>query len=521
MKLKAGLTALILLLVSSGVFAQQNQIISIHRDVYSYIKKLQMRGKMLSLNPTSQPYTQKEISDALRGLEGESLSELETFWKEQIESDIKVQESGSEDEKSIYVSLRLEGDFRARNTRRPDGIRPLEKDLFFPAKPLGEAYFEYGVLAGQLGGLHNSYYSYDLDGISPQGSFSYRNENYYIGIQYGVLKMFVGRFSNNWGIYEEGSAILSDNPAPYDQFNITFGNSRASIQGIFGELDNLGPTGEFGPLKILNGTRRYLLAQRFNWKPVKNIQLAVFMSAIFSSENAHPTFRLLNPFNILITDRNNFPQNDDKNTLVGGSLWGNFGRFNLHGQFILDDIHYNNNEERMTASLIGGIRYAELFRNADVGLNAEIISYQSYNTSTLKAGRYVFAKRGLATQFNDYIYLTTFSEIYAQKLAKGLIVEPRISLLFQGEQTINQPFYRNNPDGSLPDLVLTGVVETTIRNSVRLFYNPSPKFWIDTEFGFNSYNNMGNVEGVTGNDLTFNVGFGFPLFSDTYIKDFN
>lgn len=522
MKLKAGITALLLFLVSSGVFAQQNQIISIHLDVYSYIKKMQQRGKMLSLNPTSQPYTQSEVAEALEKLEGEELSELELFWKEQIESVIKVSETKPENEKSIYTSIRFDGAVELKNFRRPEAYRPLNDKLFFPTKLQAEAYFEYGIFGGQLGGAHIPYYSTDLDGIRPQGTLSYRNENYYFGMQHGLLKVYIGRFSNNWGIYGDGSAILSNNPAPYDHYNITFGNTRASVQSILGELDNLSPNGDFILGRIYDGTRRFIATQRFNWRPTLNTQVVLYFSSLYSSQNANGSFQFLNPFNIFFTDRTNYPENDDTNMLFGGSLWGNFGKFNIHGQFILDDFHSRDNNERMTASLIGGIRYAELFKNADVGLNAEIISYQSYNVSTTIASRYVFAKRGLATQFNDYVYVTTFSEIYAQKLAKGLTIEPRVSLLLQGEQTINQPFYRVNPeDGSLPNIVLTGIVETTLRTSLRVFYNPSPRFWFDSEFGFNSYNNMGNIDGATGSDLTFQIGFGFPIFFDGRINDVN
>ncbi|MFV1884750.1 MAG: hypothetical protein ACMZ7B_09700 [Balneola sp.] len=519
MKLKAGITALVFFVISSGVFAQQNQLISIHRDVYSYIKKMQQRGKMLSLNPTSQPYTQREVSDALKELDGTNLSELETFWKEQIESEIKVQEKKTENDKGIYASIRIDGDVRLKNYRRPEAYRPLNDKLFFPTKAQGEAYFEHGIFGGQLGSAHIPYYSTDLDGIRPQGTLSIRNEFYYFGIQHGLFKVYVGRFANNWGLHGEGSAILSDNPAPYDQFNFSFGNSRASVQSILGELDNLAPNGEFRMGKIYDGTRRFITTQRFNWRPSLNTQVVLFFSAIYAGENANTSLKYLNPFNILFSDRTNYPENEDTNMLFGGSLWGNFGRFNLHGQLIIDDFHSRDNNERMTGSLIGGMRLNELFRNTDVGLNAEIISYQSYNVSTTTETRYVYAKRGLATQFNDYIYVTTFSEIYAQKLATGLIIEPRISLLFQGEQTINQPFYGNNPDGSLPNLVLTGTVETTLRNSIRIFYNPSRKFWIDSELGYNIYNNMENVEGATGNDLTFQVGFGFPIFFDGRINN--
>ncbi|HBQ59873.1 MAG TPA: hypothetical protein DD671_09690, partial [Balneolaceae bacterium] len=232
-----------------------------------------------------------------------------------------------------------------------------------------------------------------------------------------------------------------------------FGNNKISVQGIFGQLDNLGRNGEFELGGRINGDRRFLAVHRINWRPNLNFQLSLIKADIYASGNSSISLKYFNPFNDLFFDRTGAPVNDHSNSFVGGFLWFNKNKFTLNGQLMLDDIHVTDNNERITLSVTGSLHFADIIRNVDAGLEAEMISYQSYNTSTQISTRYVYLKKGLATQFNDYVLSSLYADIHANELLKGLIITPRLTALLQGEQTINQPFYQFTPEGELPPVV--------------------------------------------------------------------
>ncbi|MEX0595870.1 MAG: hypothetical protein WD512_05150 [Candidatus Paceibacterota bacterium] len=497
--------------------AQENQLIPLSNNVYQYIQNLQQRGWMLELNPTSMPYTKGEVFHGLRTVDKKKLNSRELFWYEFI-----IKETGGisqeQNKKNLYAHAMLEGGFDLNNTLRQDGIRALsEKPYFLPNGGL-QLYAEGGNFGGQFGLRHDLSYYFDPDGILPYGHYYVRSEDFFFGYNGDYLQVYYGRFKNQWGLYEQASSILGTNPYPYDNISFSFGNNKLSVEGVFGELDNLGFNDKFG-WSVINGERRFLAVHRINWRPSLNFQLSLVKAALYSSNNSSFSLKYYNPFNELFFDRTGNPVNDYSNTFIGGFLWFNKNKVTLNGQLMLDDIHITNDNERITLSVVGSLNIAEMFNGVDVGLESELISYQSYNTNTQKSGRYVYLKRGLATNFNDYILNTLYGKIYAYDIIRGLVIEPNFSMLLQGEQTINQPFYQFQADGSLPNVVLTGTVERTYRSAVRFLYNPIPQFWIDAEVGFNKVNNKSNIAGVTENQITGSIVVGFRISVDGLVGD--
>ncbi len=513
-KLTVLLACFIGILSAGNAAAQENQVIPLNQQVYRYIKNFQQRGYLLELNPTAMPYTKGDVYEAMQSVEPEKLSPTELFWYQHIKRVLSFEEKVSKD-KQLYVHGMLSGGFDLNNTNREDGARPLKQQpYFFPYGAL-QLYMEAGNFGGQLGLRHDLTHFYDRDGLLPYGRLYVRSEDFYFGYRGDYLKVYYGRLKNQWGLYDKASAILSDNPTSYDNISFTFGNNKISVQGVYGQLDNLGNNGSFGPEgNLINGQRRFVAFQRVNWRPVLNFQLSLIKADLYSSTNSSISLKYFNPFNELFFDRTGNPVNDYSNTFVGGLLWFNKNKVTIHGQAILDDVHVTNREEQITMSIIGSLVIAQVLPELDLGIEAEFISYQSYNTSTQKSTRFVYLKKGLATPFNDYVSGKVYGQVYLYRFIKGLMIQPSFTLLYQGEQEINQPFYRADPDGSLPRVVLTGTVERTLRSALRIFYNPIPEVWLDAEFGYNSVQNKFNSNGLNEGRLTAKFEAGFRLTLD-------
>ncbi|MEQ9311035.1 MAG: hypothetical protein RJQ05_00715 [Cytophagales bacterium] len=513
--MKFYLLVLGILLGSIAVSAQSNKVLTLNLRVYDHITHLQNRGLLLELDPTSLPYTTGEVLEALLKVEEEMLSEVEAIWYNSVYKVVSSKSKGVE-EKVLIINASIEGGFNFKNTNRLNLLRPKDQSLYFSPVSAAQFYLEGGNFGGQFNLRQDETYFVDPDGVNPFGRFHTRAEDFYFGYRAEYLKIYFGRLRNHWGVYNHSSTILSSNPLSYDNINFRFGNNRLNIEGVFGELDNLGKNEDFntengGLISQINGTRRYLAAHRINWSPINKLRLSLFRTALYSSNTSSISLKYLNPFNDLLFDRTNNPNNHFNNTFIGGSLWFNKGHFTMSGQVTLDDIHLTNNDERMTASFIGAMNFSDLFYKTDLGIKLEVISYQSYNTSTQISGRYLYLGRGLATQFNDYVLASVHTEHYAYNILKGLIVKPELTLLLQGEQEINQPFYESEPDGSLPPFVLTGTIEQTIRGALNLSFNPIPEFWIEGEFGINDVQNKNNIENNNALELTGMLIAGFRL----------
>ena len=139
-----------------------------------------------------------------------------------------------------------------------------------------------------------------------------------------------------------------------------------------------------------------------------------------------------------------------------------------------------------------------------------MFTYQLYNTDQAE-GRYLYLGKGIASQFNDFIFSEFKVDYFADLKIEGLRISPYIGLLKQGEQIINQPFSSTYPNGDEFEYVLTGVVEDTYRFAVDLEYYLKQNLWLKTDLGLNVVQNKANRKGV--NEQRFNgmIELGFRL----------
>jgi len=500
------LSYLLFLLIPLTLKGQDNRILVNQDIVYEYISRLQQRGFLIDLNPTSQPYTFREVSESINTTESNKLSELEKKWITFIKKRLGrvSKEFGIEANTTTYLS----------DTKRLNTLEPLNRRYHIFAAPNFAAYTEHQNFIVQGGLTHNFYYDQDPDGLDASRRLYIRSEDTYLGYQNSNIKAYLGRFSNNWSYTGTSSTLLSNHAYSFDQFNLSFKGKYISFQSILGELDGLNENGTFNGQAFRPGSiKRYISLRKLDWRIKKNFQLSYFESVIYTGEQAGLSLKYLTPLHMLAFVTDNNPKNEDVNLFVGTMFWWNFQKTTVTGQLMLDDMHFLDNKEVTTFSSMLTFNLTELVQNTDIGMEIEAVAYQTYNAPDAEE-RYLYLGKGIATRNTDYVLGKIYSKIYLDEHVNGLTITPSLTYYLQGEQTINQPIVRNNPDGSLIDIILTGEVEKTLRAGINIFYNPHPNFWFELNTGYNKVDNYMNVNGAANNRFSTiaKIGFRFGLY---------
>ena len=480
--------------LAAGVQAQENRLLPVNDWSYDYITRLQRRGHLLELNPTSSPYRRGAVLDALARIDSTALNASEKHWVDLLEQALKPVR---EEEDEATLGYMLEANARMINSDRLDVVRPLGDTLnFFWDGTLAQVYADAGPVVAEVGFWQNKYYEDDPDGLDTALRFLIRSENTYFGYHSRLFSGYVGRWSHHWSVPGEAATILSHNPRSQDQVALRLGGERFSITGLLSELDSITEDGRFTG-RVADDTvrvgnrRRYLAAHRWDWRPSRHFMLSAMESVVYSGPGAGVSLKYLNPLHPFTFVVDNRPKNEENNGFVTGLVWAQIKRLTLHGQLMIDDFNSRgeSGNETLTFAFVGSMVYA--LPRLDLGGTLAVVTARAYNTPQPE-GKYVFLLRGLATQFSDYVHASAFADVYLDDLAPGLRLTPRLDLLAQGERDIRQDFPANE---EVLDNLLDGTVTRTVRPAVQIVYQPSPWWWIRFDGGVNVTSNLNNIEG--------------------------
>ncbi|MEM1270471.1 MAG: hypothetical protein AAGI08_10535, partial [Bacteroidota bacterium] len=421
---------LLSLLLAAGLSlpaAAQYRLLATDHEAYPLIQRLQRRGHLLSLHPTALPYTEGELRQALAGIDTNQLSDLERAWAEDLQVMMRPASRG--------LGAELEGNLVVSSTRRPDPFRPLpDSPTYVYPNGRGQLFFEAGSedvgWAANAGVRHDTFYEYDPDGLDAARRAIMRNNHAYLGA--GRLSgetrgfLYLGRLTSHWGASGQPALVLSDVPHAIDQLTLRIETERGGIgelalRSVFGELDSSELDGTFNGRggdrtsgEDLTGdrfgsVRRYVAAHRLDWRPSPRFALTLTESVLFSSDNAGPSLKYLNPLTTATLAVDNAPKNDENNGLIGGQLWWQTGRTTLHGELVLDDFDFVSGNEPPSIALTGSLWRS--FDQFDAGVEATLVSARSYRTPQPE-GTYVYLLRGLGTLFGDFVQLAGRADWY-------------------------------------------------------------------------------------------------------------
>jgi len=463
--------------------AQQNRLLPTSDTAYDYITRLQRRGHLLDLNPTSLPYTRGEIFDALTQVDTTKLNQSERHWIKLLGQKIGLIKRSN----VANVGISFSAEIDVINGDRLDVLRPIgnEAKFYWNASALN-GYLDAGPTVAEMSLHHSNYYDQDPDGIDTALRLLARSEHSYVGVNHSWITAYIGRWDIHWGPYKEASTILSDNARSRDQFFLRLGGRRLSVTAVLSELDSATDgryyTGRAEDDSVKVGSvRRFHAAHRWDYRPTRKFMISILESAIYSGASSSLSLKYLNPMNPFTFVVDNVPKNDDNNGFLAGLVWAQFKNLTIQGQLMVDDIRLQSNTgpESITYVLTGSAVYA--LQTIDLKLTLETVTSRAYNAPQIE-GQYIFLNRGIATQFSDYVHSSLSAEIYLDHRAPGLRLIPKIDVLYQGERDMRQPFPNNSE--SISNL-LDGEVERTVRGSLGVLYQPSHWWWIGFDGGYN------------------------------------
>lgn len=538
--------------VSGVAQAQQDsRVLSLYdRQSYEYIKQLQDRGHLLELHPTDMPYRYDELHEALQGVMEQEFSGVQTQWIRYLRDRIGLDAT----EKPV-LDLRGGSYLQVNNSERDHMYRPSDDIAYLWPMIEFAPGIRYQGWVVQAHARFEYYEDRNIDGLDAVNRFWVRNEETYAGFSNEFLEVYGGRVLNHWGVYGQSSGLLSDHSVSYDQVKINVGTKHLQLSSVMGYLDNLKSDDVFNgdtredPMSV----KRYLFAKRLDWRPREHLMFSYRESLIFSGWDAVPQPKYMLPGYIGFFQADNAPQNDFINYLTGIAFWGQFGGgrvdgdgfaksgggsqagaksstksqsssqniLTVHTEVIIDDIIFFREsrgiDERSNFNVFFNAAYALSQRPLTLQLNAEMVSSQFYNTDQAQ-GRYLYLGRGIATQFNDYVFGEIRTQLFLDGKLQGLRVSPYLGGLLQGEQVIDKEFIGSpltqkdkDPDElePVPDFVLSGVVQESFRAGVEwVYYSPAERgwkkgWWLRGDVGLNVMRNLGNV---VGNNQTRPVG---------------
>ncbi len=500
-------------------WAQQHRLIPADdRDVNDWIAQLQSRGHLLALSPITRPYTEGAVRSALAELPTSGLSVPEQFWARMLRQRLG---EGVVEGKDV-IGGTFEGGARLTTTQRADLMRPLSHrdvrsgdeliyartadavlpvgDLLFQTRGALDFFIERGPVFAQLGAEHDLAYEDDPDGLDVQRRSFIRSEDSYLTFNSDWATVLLGRTTRHWGDYYGAGLLVSDNPRSYDQLGFTLGGRYLTITSLVGELDALGGDGVFdgrtGDGETFNmpdaeKVRRFVSAHRLEYRPSARLAISVEESIIFSDPGAGFSLRYLNPLHPYLLESDNTPKNDENNLLLAGTLRWQPGLWTLQGQAMLDDFDLYSGIEPVAASLDLRVARAALTSILDVRTGLTVVTRRAYSTSQ-PPGKYLFAQRGLATNFSDYVHAEAHADVHL--MGGALRLTPGLLLLWQGDGDPREP-WPVNPDQGGPDVLLETSIRT-IRGAVAARYQPVAWAFAEADLGLNRSLGDTRFEGV-------------------------
>lgn len=494
---------LALLLVAPGLATAQSARIVADDDarVYEAILRLQRRGHLLALNPTVAPYTEGEVARALAAVDTAALRPLERAWWRRVAGALSPDTVAAGPVGRLEVGL----GGAATNNERLEPLRWTDAEEanyrlgsanLYPRTWL-RASLAYGPWAAQLGAHVDVFYEDDPDGLDVVNkSVFLRNQEGYAGASGRWAAAYLGSTARHWGLATGEGLFLSHNPRTMDGVSLRLGGERLAVRATLAELDAATLDGRFtgraGEDPRATVRRRYLAARRIDWRPRPWLTVAGVESMLSSGPAAAPTLAMLLPTSVYSFLNDGPPINMSNNGFVGGMLWVQRGPVSVYGQLAMDDFDIFNRAEPTSLALTGTATVAGLAGGAvDAGLDLTVVTARAYNTSD-PVMAYLFALRGIGTQFSDYVHLRLGTDLYLEGAVPGLTLRPEVQALWQGEADPREPYLTNEPP-----TILVGTPERTLRAGLRAEWAPTARWWLRADAGVNVIDNDGWIDGRT------------------------
>lgn len=514
----ARVASLFLCLGAADAAAQGSRLLPVGDPAYVLIERLQRRGHLLALPPTALPYAEASIRSQIEGLDRSALNHNEETWVTMLDQRVAPAMETKPGDGVFEMGHEWTTGGALTNGRRLDPMRPLRADTatlsvggvsIYPRASVN-AWMARGPFVAQLGLRLDALYEDDPDGLDLVKRLWVRNQEAYVGARVAGLYVYAGRFGVSWAPPEAAGLLVSANPRPFDRISYAVGGGRFTMRGDIGELDSATDDGRFtgrtGDSGLQDGAiDRFVVAHRFDWRPIPRLMLSVQESAVYSGANAGWSPMYMVPTFIQFFGIDNAPKNVENNGLAAGQLWAQVRNVTVQGQFMLDDFDIQFGREPTAFSLAGTLTAANLAPSVDGKVALTVVSARSYNTDQ-RPGIYVYALRGLATPFSDYVHASLGADLFLESVVPGLVLTPTIQALWQGEASFLDP-----PLAFDAPTILTGTAERTLRVGATVAWQPQHWLWARADLGVNRSTAVAHVAGTDETRFVGQLEFGARL----------
>ena len=462
--------------------------------VYDYVNVLVARGRLSELGRLVQPYRRIDIAAAV--VEAERDHELtgpELEWVAAIREELA-------DEVELLrgrrpADVQFGGEFglgaKALTHTHRDLLRPAGDGEVFGTLRLDLR----GEAPGVAGALRMRWDNHYLnDPQFPDGDAieyrqcdpivdqcAYRVEEGYVEVQLPYVRLFFGRMYRNWGLPGLDGLLVAPYAYSYDHIGYRFGSDRIALTGLY------------APLNDFEGdTARHFASHRFDWRISESFQLAFSESVVYGGENRRIDFNLTNP--VGVWEISGSSGGRERNALGLAEVWFRiFDDLVTYAAFMVDNTSVGDEEQGKEE---GFNQYAAAFSlqlptlRPNVALRGDVtvVSSLAYRSRVDFWEYYALDEIGLAHDKTDAIVASLQADWF---LRPGLLLRPRLDLMWKGEDDITDPW----PEDAFTthDKLLVGTIEKTIRPSVggRFHHRHGELVW---DAGLNIIKNDGNVE---------------------------
>ncbi|OGN95738.1 MAG: hypothetical protein A2Y89_05100 [Chloroflexi bacterium RBG_13_51_18] len=318
-----------------------------------------------------------------------------------------------------------------------------------------------------------------------------------VQFDYGYLRwtptewfsLSAGREPLQWGHSLGGSTLFSGEGPALDGFRYAFDFWNLKFSYFHAGLDPL----------VLDGARynRYLVGHRLCWQIAPEVEVGLGEATVYGGEGESLRLAYLNPLTLHYIeqfasdalDDNPFWLVDfDARPLEGVRLWG---------QFMVDDLQYEADEEPPEIAFLAGVSWADPLGLVGFSLGAEYVRVWNwvYNVPDPYA-RLLFLGRPLGfPRGND---TDRWSVLAAASFGPDFSMDISVTLDRRGEGRIENDWAA---EGFTEETFPSGVVESSRDYRLDFVWHPTRDLVTTFTAGYADAENFGNVEGAILSDF--------------------
>ncbi|MBI3871582.1 MAG: hypothetical protein HY304_00710 [candidate division Zixibacteria bacterium] len=503
MKRRLGAAAFAILIVlpcatSAAAGGNRTEDIPLGSWVYDAVFELSTQGHFETLLLHTRPYTRGEVTDAVRFMAGHSnsLSAGEHILLSRLQSEFAEELADTESHRVTPrdQTVRLGGGPTAHIDQFHEGYA--KNRIGFDAS---------GSFTAANRVTARMRLRVDSDGRQDsQFHGEYWREKFTAWVDQAVLTGQLGRFHAafgrefwRWGPSSVDALLISDHSPPFDGLRLTYRAHNWSFGFMTTMLDPLGtdPTDPEEPVGIAN---RYLAGHLIDWRPRRNLELAISEVVVYGGVNRPWALNYLNPILPYYWEQlNNNDVNDNPLWNLEFS-WRPLRHLEIYGEWMIDDFQIDFTSEPQQIGVLGGVSWSPRALDGRLFLNGE---YERINTFVYGQGRswnrYVHDRN----LHGDVIGIGSDLGTDADRLTfrPRCHVSPQIDLsglaesVRRGWDRIDRPQTSSVPKGvPFP----SGIVERQWTLGLGLHGQKGGHIIIDVQGGYQKTQNVGHAMGV-------------------------